>query len=577
MTLSRWSLPSRVFARDKQAQTGVNSQERSSTVHVGQPGLRQRGNLSNVFSTPFKKVENDRDGANEELDPTVARQPSPSYAVNTVHASSLGTTHVLEPPLTRAYGTSFLVDDPTHSRTGRIPRRVTPPFTPTPGAIGNLPYQHDQIPRWARSGNYLIGEGTSGSRTFAGSRESMKARMALEEVRSRSSSYPSEGMRSPTSSLQTPPPTSATDELIAEYVQCGSLPTRALQQTPNTSIDHWKSVPSVSGQDSAIKLTHKGNTSIPRENYYEHETAYSPLGIIAGENPRKLRAPGGAFLSSPSEVHTRDTGDVDLELPSEHKHQVYGQDVQGLGHESCPTPRSQTAGLESRNSRIQSNEPSSAGLGSRTTVDDHTPSIGYERRQEATTGTTGTLRSIRSVSTLALDSRGLDSLEMPMLCRSWPPANHTSDSIISQRIHQFKLKIQKIYKRSKLYFHHVEKPMVSSIAPPTKKMQAGRMNQRRIQARTHSSNRKSAKRLLTRIRREKKKARQKQKKAVKEIQDVEAVPGKRWAPTFIPPRKREMSGISHHHDTILKRAASCPILHKQWYKSQRRHPRDNLL
>ena len=557
MSISRWSLPSRALARNKQPPAGLDSQERSSTVRVGESGLRQRGKLSNVFSTPFKKVENDRDVANEEHQPIVGRQQSPPYTMNALHASGLGPSHVPESPLTLPYDTSSLVDDATHSQTERKSRWVTSPFTPTPGAIGNLPYQHDQVPHQARYGNYRRGEGVSGSQTFAGSRELMSARMTLEEVRSRSSSYPSEGMRSPTSSPQTSPSTPATKELIAEYVQYGTLPTRALQQAPNTSIDHWTSIPSSSGQNSATKMAYRGNTNMG-ESYWEHKTTYSPLGTISGESSSNLRMPGGANLYS-GNAHVKGTGDLNLGAPSEHEKQAYGQDIQELDYASSPASLSQTTRPESRNGHIQSSEPSSAGFGL-TTVDDHASSIGHGRRQEVTTGTTVTLRSLRSTSTLVLDSRGLDSLEMPMLCRSWPPTSHTSDSTISQRIHQLRLKIKNMYKKSKVYFHHVKQPAPSSAAShSTQKMQAE----------TRRANRKSPRHLLAHIRREKKKAIRKQKKAAKEIQNLETVPGKRWPPAFIPPRKRESPGISHHHDTILKRVASSQVLHKPFRRQNR--------
>ena len=568
--MSTWSLPGRALARGKHNDTNSHLWEKSSTVHASPSWLHQRRKLSHVFSSLSEKRIN-QDVANQESPLAAARQQTlSSSAGNTLQNCIPRSCHVLESPVSRPSNALHLVDSPDHPTPNVNFELDGPLFTPIPGAVGNVPYQPDESIRLNRRGHTIGEEGFTHLESLAGDGEVMKSRMALEEVRSRSSSYPSEGIRTPISSPLSPPPTQATENLIAEYVRYGTWPTRALQTTSDSSIDQWMAEHLTSSQNQAIAPVSARCNSVPIGVDRNDGSLHRPSYAIIRDKSRNTSTSEGVSLMSPSHPsspETRDATGLDPLLQS-------ACQVQEQGNRSNPKPDPpQATESMAGNIHAESDNATTFGLRLSTTLDNYTSSVRRTGPQEFTLDdTTDTPDSPQSTFPPAQDTRRLNSLEIPMLARTCSPTSHISTaSSVSQRIRQFKLVkwVKKVSSRSKVRFDGAMKPTpFSTTSHPLKEVKLGRNIRRGIRYRMHRTHRRPANRLLARVRQAKKQAQRERKKAAKETRHTGATTGRQESLMLTPPHRPETSGILRRHGTILKIAASCPVLPKQWNRTQ---------
>ncbi|KAJ8126318.1 hypothetical protein O1611_g7319 [Lasiodiplodia mahajangana] len=233
--LHRWSLPSRGFIRDKPPDGSSPGRSKFPTIHIGQPILRRRANLSSAFLPLFEKPENRQRVRNAECSSEAAddlpllaprRENAPSDTnLRYSNAHKYQATASFEgTPLRTSSQLEF-----TSKNTEAGGMKPSPCFTP-----GN---QIDEAPK-IRSFS-LSSTNTTGKefRDEALALQSMIATDGSERVRSATSSYPSEGIRSPATSCRSPEPvTSRTMKYLAEYRCYGRYPSESMCDLANLPI-----------------------------------------------------------------------------------------------------------------------------------------------------------------------------------------------------------------------------------------------------------------------------------------------------------------------------------------------------
>lgn len=216
MSFSRWSLPSKAVGRQKSTDAGPDQQVKFPTVNFSQPRLRRRGKISSVFAeTSGNSLESSTNNSNSRIHQSAKKSLEIHPLINTTN-----TTHEHEPsdltiPLrsprrpsvfagTRNLSPFLLV--PNESRTSAADdpparTRVADPFADNPATL---------VPK--NRGLFVTDNSI----------------IAPRRVRSVSSSYPSEGMRSPVAGTFSPEPSSITRKLVTDLTCLGSLPNRNL-------------------------------------------------------------------------------------------------------------------------------------------------------------------------------------------------------------------------------------------------------------------------------------------------------------------------------------------------------------
>ncbi|KAI1386396.1 uncharacterized protein F4822DRAFT_409961 [Hypoxylon trugodes] len=220
MSLNRWSLPSRAFAREKTSDDDTNQSSKFLTVHIGDPGNRRRANLSSAFTGLFDKDEN---------------------RVNSITSDgSRFATEELKPLSTRIENVPSVPRNKFDKIDARLQRLTTPVYpNPKRRVIGNVSPKQEYVPRKDNTSNpshlnpfaKLLG---SNSKTIVSS-------VSLTRVRSTSSSYPSEGIRSPPDQSLSPQLNTWSDSFISELSPYGTYPvrdnsTKSSASANNTSI-----------------------------------------------------------------------------------------------------------------------------------------------------------------------------------------------------------------------------------------------------------------------------------------------------------------------------------------------------
>ncbi|KAI0798304.1 hypothetical protein GGR55DRAFT_581847 [Xylaria sp. FL0064] len=223
--LHRWSLPSRGFTRDRSQDGESTDQSKYPTIHISQLRPRRRANLSSVFSTLFEKPENrqsirhpdDRSQVADDLPLLASRRENVRPDVEFRYSQCQNTTTPVETVSLRKYG----MPGPK-SKSGTTIDTTSPLLHLTPGAFDQVTRQADEMPR-VRSFS-LSNTETHGTETRdeTASQKSVEASGHRDRNGSASSSYPSEGLRSPVSGCCSPEPATAhSKEYFAEYRRFG--------------------------------------------------------------------------------------------------------------------------------------------------------------------------------------------------------------------------------------------------------------------------------------------------------------------------------------------------------------------
>ncbi|KAI1461346.1 hypothetical protein F4805DRAFT_413761 [Annulohypoxylon moriforme] len=205
MSLHRWSLPSRAFNREKSQDSNSSQRRKFPTIHIGNPGARRRANLSSAFASLFDKDENRQnpvfpdDGYNtKELLPLSTRIeniPSPSKVKDGKNNLE---THQPDIP-------NYPVPND----------RVAGLFAKQDGVFK----QYQPIVQLNEPGLHVR---SSGVNTLG----AIKSPVTFTSVRSASSSYPSEGLRSPPEHSVSPPLNTWSESFMSEMTRYGTYPSQ---------------------------------------------------------------------------------------------------------------------------------------------------------------------------------------------------------------------------------------------------------------------------------------------------------------------------------------------------------------
>ncbi|KAI1189256.1 hypothetical protein F5B17DRAFT_450329 [Nemania serpens] len=230
--LYRWSLPTRGFIRDKFQDGESSDRSKCPTIQIGPPDSRRRPDLSSAFSTLFVTPENRRsirntEKRNENVDdlPLLATRRE-----NLLPETNLKCLHSLERQVTNPIvATSPPKVDNLESehKYAEIGRTDSSPCL-TPEAFGQGTRQINEMPK-VRSFSLSSTE-TDGERNQSAplALQSLLSRDHCERIPSASSSYPSEGIRSPTAGCRSPEVAIArTMDYFAEYRRYGQYPSQS--------------------------------------------------------------------------------------------------------------------------------------------------------------------------------------------------------------------------------------------------------------------------------------------------------------------------------------------------------------
>ncbi|KAI0844516.1 hypothetical protein F5Y00DRAFT_274001 [Daldinia vernicosa] len=202
MSLHRWSLPSRA-SREKSKDSDPNHRTRFPTIHIGDTISRRRANISSAFANLFEKDENCPNNAETSGTRLTSNDLRPFSYIENITSSTRsrvtkhddGSDHINKATLQmsglitqKSFGQEVSLQETLQERNARNP------FS-----------DHN-----AKSSE----ESTSGADSPA----------SLTKVRSASSSYPSEGIRSPPDHCHSPQSNTWTQDFIAEISHYGTYP-----------------------------------------------------------------------------------------------------------------------------------------------------------------------------------------------------------------------------------------------------------------------------------------------------------------------------------------------------------------
>ncbi|KAI1822397.1 hypothetical protein F4861DRAFT_550747 [Xylaria intraflava] len=237
--LHRWSLPSRGFTRDKTPEEESSQSRFSNTIHIGQPGPLRRANLSSAFSTLFEKNENRRNipdlvesdqGADDLplLGPRCENIP-PGTAFKYTH------THGTESTGSPELDIVPLGQSKKHDSASRN-IDIEPLHRASPETFSQAQHHVDEtakIRSFSLSSNETDDVGKQDDESFLLPADSTTE---LERMRSVSSSYPSEGMRSPLAGTRSPELTTHANNYLAKYWRYGKYPSRSSWRLSGISV-----------------------------------------------------------------------------------------------------------------------------------------------------------------------------------------------------------------------------------------------------------------------------------------------------------------------------------------------------
>ncbi|KAI1166622.1 hypothetical protein F5B18DRAFT_57516 [Nemania serpens] len=231
--LYRWSLPTRGFIRDKFQDGESSGRSKYPTIQIGRPDSHRRPDLSSAFSTLFVSPENrrgirnaeDRSGNVDDLPLLAPRRENllPEISLKYSHTHGCQDINPIEttsPSKINRFGSEL--------KDAEIGRTVSPPYL-TLGDFGQGTHPINETPK-IRS--------FSLSSAQTAEEKNLDEPLALqssilsdrcERIRSASSSYPSEGIRSPAAGYHSPDATIArTKDYFAEYRRYGQYPSQSV-------------------------------------------------------------------------------------------------------------------------------------------------------------------------------------------------------------------------------------------------------------------------------------------------------------------------------------------------------------
>ncbi|KAI1658552.1 hypothetical protein F4813DRAFT_395812 [Daldinia decipiens] len=204
MSLHRWSLPSRAFSREKPKDGDPNHRTRFPTIHIGDTITRRRANISSAFANLFEKDENCTNTAENSCACLTSNDLRPLSCIENITSS------------TRSKVTKR---DDGSDRIGKAALKMSGVITRFPsGQEVSLQetLQESNTRNPFNDHNHV--------KSSEGSASDDDSPTSLTRVRSASSSYPSEGIRSPPDHCASPRLDTWTEDFIADVSHYGTYP-----------------------------------------------------------------------------------------------------------------------------------------------------------------------------------------------------------------------------------------------------------------------------------------------------------------------------------------------------------------
>ncbi|RYP23894.1 hypothetical protein DL767_008699 [Monosporascus sp. MG133] len=330
--------------------------------------------------------------------------------------------------------------------------RIKIPFIPVPGVIGSLPYWQDDV-RGETHHEHLLNEEENNIREEIETEiQPIKPDTVISRVCSTSSSYPSEGIRSPSPGPNSPQPTASTEAFIADIVQYGSLHLSASPPQSDPSSYDWSSPDLEVGLGLAEELAAvsgiSDNTGSRLANS-EYGIDNVPLRETPGQPSKEPAQPKDMLTYSPNGNLGKSPKDAKGFL--EHacvQHVASGPDTVSPPPASTVNHPVVEASRHSENSNeaLQSNSPLARNsIRSRDTEEATTSAMAHTRSQDTanTIDASQSFHSLHRVPNVNQASKAGN----PLLARTPSPNPDAPSPTHSQGTHQFRLKLKKRIKK----------------------------------------------------------------------------------------------------------------------------------
>ncbi|KAI1503905.1 hypothetical protein F5X99DRAFT_424884 [Biscogniauxia marginata] len=468
MSLHRWSLPSRAYSHEKSSDSDSNRSTKFSTVHIGQPGICRRANLSGVFATLFEKNENTQNNTSPENTHlnTNQTQPLASRTENIPHTPNIKSWHVKElqttissdvdPPTTNDY-------KPWIAKWDSVPQPLWNPLCDRPITPGQTPQKHESSAR-INSYNLPNGEGDGNRGKEKVPLESTKSSDCLDRVRSTSSSYPTEGIHSPPDNCRSPEPTTWTQNLVSEYLRLVEYPSKELwyrssELTNDTSaqdLDSGKGLIEELAAAGGVFVTDSRNTNQDQTNKF-CLSIISPRQTVEGDIISLAQPlPGSDVVKEPDQKDHKHSSSSDCIVP-----------ILQSGGSSDPAIEVSFVSYKAPISVDTSEDDTLLKIGRFSSTDCMRPSTntgstscttihGQSKTSKSNTMPTSVSQNMHEPAKIRSEMPLGDSGQPRSIL---PGSNHSSTSLV-QRLQKFKFKkwVKKVCFRTKVRFEHAVKP-----------------------------------------------------------------------------------------------------------------------
>ncbi|KAI2637103.1 hypothetical protein GGS26DRAFT_604088 [Hypomontagnella submonticulosa] len=451
MSLHRWSLPSRALAHEKSNDSNSGNQGSYFTIHIGNPLSRKRPDLSSAFAS-FEKDENRPQATAAESNQFAPDDPRP-LSTRVENVPSPAKSKHAKPDV--GFHRSDTPIQP-HERKGEI----------------WLQQKHETLKKSRTCG--ILDDGDKHARSPDGdSPDGFRSSMSLTRVRSASSSYPSEGIRSPPEHCRSPQLNTWSENFVSELSRYGTYPSQ------ETSSKSSGSISDISGMRDGVRqclmeeLAAAGDISDTETRTTSGEyPSKPPLSDIASmrsleeerDNPFMVGHDHGFTIGTMQEVHSS-TSSRDHSQPM-----IYGKSSSTSAiHGSVPDPRSSIRVSSSEDDTLFRLSHTGSTDRLRISIDSHAiyPSKIHRKSQDKPYNTMPASLSRKGHPPTTVTSPFEDQKVSGVHFRN---SNGSSTTLV-QRIQKFKFRrwMKKVCLRTKVRFDNAIKPEASVRSPSQEK------------------------------------------------------------------------------------------------------------
>ncbi|KAL7627513.1 hypothetical protein AAE478_001706 [Parahypoxylon ruwenzoriense] len=459
MSLYRWSLPSRAIIREKSKESDSSQRSKFPSIHIGVPGPRRRANLSSAFAGFFERIEKDEN-----------QQDIP------VGDATHITTEEPQPLMIRAENKPL----PSKLKSVKCDPGIVqqdPHFYPTSETTGQI--SQDEAPKKSYPSFHLSERGRYAKSQTEPPSQSNELQTSLGRVRSTSSSYPSEGIRSPPDNCCSPQANTWSESFMSEIFRYGKYPSRESSSRSSVSTNIVSILDDRVGQCLMEELAAAGGVS-------DTDTRTTSVGYTP-------KPPLSEIASVASLQEQGDTQAIQITHCSRGNvlSMLNSQDSASLClPQSYTRPSSSDDDITFRPSNTGSMDRLRPSTESRAT---------YSTKKHQQGQTYNTMPASISLEQSREDSLAATSSKHHFVIPHKPgvhfkTANGSSTTLV-RRIQKFKLRkwIKKVCLRSGVRFKHAMKPEITSKAPGKKTSRSIKSRRSKKQGRTDKPKKKSTK------------------------------------------------------------------------------------